>query len=138
MNLLGNVLAKEKATQSDAGEAIMHRDGIVTEGSSSNVFAVKDSKIYTHPANNLILNGITRRVINEIANELNIPFVEEPFDVEFLKSADEVIVSSTSIEVMPVIQVDDTFISDGTVGKITKELQKSFNNYIESNIEKIF
>ncbi|MBW0770295.1 MULTISPECIES: D-amino-acid transaminase [Mammaliicoccus] len=138
LNLLGNVLAKEKATQSDAGEAIMHRDGIVTEGSSSNVFAVKDSKIYTHPANNLILNGITRRVINEIANELNIPFVEESFDVEFLKSADEVIVSSTSIEVMPVIQVDDTFISDGTVGKITKELQKSFNNYIESNIEKIF
>nr|WP_263312962.1 D-amino-acid transaminase [Mammaliicoccus sp. Marseille-Q6498] len=132
LNLLGNVLAKEKATQNDAAEAIMHRDGIVTEGSSSNVYAIKDGKIYTHPANNLILKGITRNVIAELANDLNIPFVEEAFTVEFLKAADEVIISSTSIEVMPVIQIDDQKVSDGKVGEITKKLQESFNKYIES------
>lgn len=133
LNLLGNVLAKEKATQNDAVEAIMHRDQTVTEGSSSNVYAIKNGKIYTHPANNLILNGITRRVIKEIAEKLEIPFIEEAFTLDFLNEADEVIVSSTSIEVMPVVQVNDRKIGNGKVGQVTKQLQKSFDNYIESN-----
>lgn len=132
LNLLGNVLAKEKAAQNGAAEAIMHRDQTVTEGSSSNVYAVKDGKIYTHPANNLILNGITRRIIKKSAEALNIPFIEEAFTLDFLNDADEVIISSTSIEVMPVIQVNDNKIGDGKVGQITKQLQKSFDNYIES------
>ncbi|MBM6628397.1 D-amino-acid transaminase [Mammaliicoccus vitulinus] len=132
LNLLGNVLAKEKAAQNSASEAIMHRDQTVTEGSSSNVYAVKDGKIYTHPANNLILNGITRRIIKKSAEALNIPFIEEAFTLDFLNDADEVIISSTSIEVMPVIQVNDNKIGDGKVGQITKQLQKSFDNYIES------
>ncbi|PNZ39638.1 D-amino-acid transaminase [Mammaliicoccus vitulinus] len=132
LNLLGNVLAKEKAAQNGAFEAIMHRDQTVTEGSSSNVYAVKDGKIYTHPANNLILNGITRRIIKKSAEALNIPFIEEAFTLDFLNDADEVIISSTSIEVMPVIQVNDNKIGDGKVGQITKQLQKSFDNYIES------
>lgn len=132
LNLLGNVLAKEKATQNDAAEAIMHRGETVTEGSSSNVYAIKDGKIYTHPANNLILNGITRRVIKELAEDLNIPFIEESFTLDFLNDADEVIISSTSIEVMPVVQVNDQKIGDGKVGQITKQLQNAFNNYIES------
>lgn len=132
LNLLGNVLAKEKATQNDAAEAIMHRGETVTEGSSSNVYAIKDGKIYTHPANNLILNGITRRVIKELAEDLNIPFIEESFTLDFLNDADEVIISSTSIEVMPVVQVNDQKIGGGKVGQITKQLQNAFNNYIES------
>ncbi|HAL09445.1 MULTISPECIES: D-amino-acid transaminase [Mammaliicoccus] len=132
LNLLGNVLAKEKAAQNGAAEAIMHRDQTVTEGSSSNVYAVKGGKIYTHPANNLILNGITRRIIKKSAEALNIPFIEEAFTLDFLNDADEVIISSTSIEVMPVIQVNDNKIGDGKVGQITKQLQKSFDNYIES------
>lgn len=132
LNLLGNVLAKEKAAQNGAAEAIMHRDQTVTEGSSSNVYAVKGGKIYTHPANNLILNGITRRIIKKSAEALNIPFIEEAFTLDFLNDADEVIISSTSIEVMPVIQVNDNKIGDGKVGQITKQLQKLFDNYIES------
>lgn len=132
LNLLGNVLAKEKAAQNGAAEAIMHRDQTVTEGSSSNVYAVKSGEIYTHPANNLILNGITRRIIKKSAEALNIPFIEEAFTLDFLNDADEVIISSTSIEVMPVIQVNDNKIGDGKVGQITKQLQKSFDNYIES------
>lgn len=63
LNLLGNVLAKEYAVKYNAVEAIQHRGETVTEGSSSNAYAIKDGVIYTHPINNYILNGITRIVI---------------------------------------------------------------------------
>ncbi len=72
LNLLGNVLAKEYATKYNAQEAIQHRGDIVTEGSSSNVYAIKNGEIYTHPVNNYILNGITRMVIKSVAEEKDI------------------------------------------------------------------
>ena len=99
LNLLGNVLAKERAVKYNAQEAIQHRGDIVTEGSSSNVYAIKAGEIYTHPVNNYILNGITRMVIKDIAEEKGIPFNEGTFTLDFLRNADEIIVSSTSIEV---------------------------------------
>lgn len=133
LNLLGNVLAKEYAVKYNAKEAIQHRDGIVTEGSSSNAYAIKDGKIYTHPINNFILNGITRKVIKDAANDIGVPFIEETFDVDFLKSADEIIVSSTSIEVMPVVLLDGEQVGDGQVGPITKQLQQAFEGYIKSD-----
>ena len=67
------------------GEAIQHRGETVTEGASSNVYAIKDGAIYTHPVNNYILNGITRKVIKWISEDEDIPFKEETFTVEFLK-----------------------------------------------------
>ena len=60
-------------------------EGTVTEGASSNVYAIKDGAIYTHPVNNYILNGITRKVIKWISEDEDIPFKEETFTVEFLK-----------------------------------------------------
>ncbi|PTI66280.1 D-amino-acid transaminase, partial [Staphylococcus succinus] len=115
LNLLGNVLAKELATKYNAKEAIQHRGDIVTEGSSSNVYVIKDGEIYTHPTNNYILNGITRRVIKSIAEEKQIPFNEETFTLDFLENADEIIVSSTSIEVTPVIKLNGNPVGDGQV-----------------------
>ncbi|PTH64304.1 D-amino-acid transaminase [Staphylococcus arlettae] len=132
LNLLGNVLAKEYAVKYNAQEAIQHRGEQVTEGSSSNAYAIKDGAIYTHPINNLILNGITRQVIKEIAEQNNIPFKEEAFTVDFLKNADEVIVSSTSIEVMPVVNLNGEAIGNGKVGPITRKLQEGFTHYIEN------
>ncbi|WP_251942769.1 D-amino-acid transaminase [Staphylococcus sp. Marseille-Q5304] len=130
LNLLGNVLAKEYAAKNNAGEAIQHREDIVTEGSSSNVYAIKDGEIYTHPVNNYILNGITRKVIKSIAEQYEIEFNEEVFTLDFLKNADEVIVSSTSVEVMPVVKLNDKPVGDGEVGSITKKLQEGFTKYI--------
>ncbi|MCO4330533.1 D-amino-acid transaminase [Staphylococcus hyicus] len=135
LNLLGNVLAKEYATKYNAEEAIQHRGEIVTEGASSNVYAIKDGVVYTHPANNFILNGITRRVIQWVCEDENIEFNEEPFTIDFLKSADEVIISSTSVEVMPVVLIDGEPVSDGRVGRITRQLQKGFEKYIQSHSE---
>ncbi|MBO3063944.1 MULTISPECIES: D-amino-acid transaminase [Staphylococcus] len=133
LNLLGNVLAKEYATKYNAQEAIQHRGDIVTEGSSSNVYAIKDGEIYTHPVNNYILNGITRMVIKSVAEDKGIPFNEEVFTLDFLKGADEIIVSSTSIEVMPVVKLDGENVGDGKVGSITKSLQEGFNRYIDTH-----
>lgn len=135
LNLLGNVLAKEYATKYNAEEAIQHRGDIVTEGASSNVYAIKDGVVYTHPANNFILNGITRRVIQWVCEDENIEFNEEPFTIDFLKSADEVIISSTSVEVMPVVLIDGEPVADGKVGRITRQLQKGFEKYIQSHSE---
>lgn len=132
LNLLGNVLAKEYAVKYNATEAIQHREETVTEGASSNVYAIKDGEIYTHPVNNYILNGITRKVIKWVAEDYNIPFNEETFTVDFLKNADEVIVSSTSAEVTPVVKIDGEIVNDGKVGPITKKLQEGFEKYIES------
>lgn len=133
LNLLGNVLAKEYAVKYNAAEAIQHRGDIVTEGASSNVYAIKDGVIYTHPVNNFILNGITRRVIKWIAEDEQIPFKEETFTVEFLKNADEVIISSTSAEVMPITKIDGENVKDGQVGTITRQLQQGFEKYIQSH-----
>ncbi|MBO1199609.1 D-amino-acid transaminase [Staphylococcus simiae] len=130
LNLLGNVLAKEYAVKYNAVEAIQHRGETVTEGSSSNAYAIKDGVIYTHPVNNFILNGITRRVIKDIADDYQIPFKEEAFTVDFLKNADEIIVSSTSAEVTPVIKLDGEVVNDGQVGPITRKLQQGFDKAI--------
>lgn len=130
LNLLGNILNKQKAVVNGAKEAIQIRNGIVTEGASSNVYIVKDGKIITHPANHFILNGITRRVIKNIAAQESIPFEEFTFDEKALKNADEVFISSTSQEVMPVVEIDGENINQGQVGPITKQLQTKFDEQI--------
>ncbi|TDM07674.1 D-amino-acid transaminase [Macrococcus lamae] len=129
LNLLANVLNKEKAVQAGAVEAIQIRDGVVTEGASSNVYRVKDGAIYTHPADNLILNGITRRVIKECSQELAIPFHEETFGHDDLLTSDEVFISSTTLEITPVNQIDDQVI--GEPGPIVKKLQQAFETKIK-------
>ena len=96
LNLLPNLLAKQQATEQGCTEAILHRNGIVTEGSSSNAYIVKDGHIKTHPATNLILNGITRQVIAQLCEKNNIPFSEEAFQLDDLLQADEVFISSTT------------------------------------------
>ncbi|WP_020007464.1 D-amino-acid transaminase [Salinicoccus albus] len=130
LNLLPNVMEKERAVRLGAHETIMHRDGIVTEGSSTNVFLVKDGVMQTHPADNLILNGITRLEILKLADELGIDYKEAPFSVEELKAADEAMITSTTQEITPVVKVDDSVIANGTRGEITTRLQEAFNKKI--------
>ncbi|MGR3765417.1 D-amino-acid transaminase [Rossellomorea sp. NS-SX7] len=130
LNLLGNILAKEEAASKGHFEAIQHRGETVTEGSSSNVFIVKDGSIYTHPATNLILNGITRRVIKDIAAKSGVPFVEKTFTVDELLAAEEMFIASTTSEVMPVIKVDEVNIGQGVPGPVTVKLQEMFTGRI--------
>src|SRR5699024_6233536 len=81
LNLLPNVLAKQKAVENNAIEAILHRGETVTEASASNVFIVKDGELFTHPANNYILSGITRKKIIQLCETLGIKVNEETFTV---------------------------------------------------------
>ncbi|WP_421380660.1 D-amino-acid transaminase [Bacillus salacetis] len=130
LNLLGNIMAKQEAAEAGCFEAILHRGDKVTEGSSSNMFIVKDGTIKTHPATNLILNGITRRVILDICKEQNIPVQEEEFTVEELLSADEIFLASTTSEVMPIVKVTGGEFEAGEPGEITKKLQAVFEKKI--------
>lgn len=134
LNLLGAVLANQKAKSGGKDEAILHRDGIVTECSLSNCFIIKNNTLYTHPANNLILNGITRQVVIELAKKEGIPVVEESFVLEALMDADEVFASGTTIEVMPIVSIDDKPVGDGKPGKITNQLQQLFASSIKTNL----
>lgn len=133
LNLLGAVLAKQKAKEAGAYEAILYRENdVITEGSSSNFMVVKDGILWTHPANNLVLNGITRRVILEkICPQLKLSFVEKAFNLDFIKTVDEAFVTASTIGATPVLRVDKVQIGDGEVGPVTKNIQAAFKSFIK-------
>lgn len=136
INLLGNVLAKQHAVENNAGEAIQIRNNIVTEGSSSNFYIIKDKKIYTHPANNLILRGITRNVVEEIATKLEIPFLEKKISLVDVYQAEEAFITSTTSEITPVLQVDDHVISSNP-RSITKAIQSEYFKLIDPDLIRV-
>ena len=126
LNLLGNVLAKQQALDAGADEAILHRGGSVTECSASNVMIVKDGIIVTHPADNLILHGVTRAVVLRLARAAELPAEERPFTVEELREADEAFITGTTVEITPVVSVDGRTIGSGSAGPVTRRLQREF------------
>ncbi|MGG1660167.1 D-amino-acid transaminase [Brevibacillus sp. NRS-1366] len=134
LNLLGAVLVKQYAKDAGAQESILHRNGTITECSSSNLFAVKNEALYTHPADHLILHGITRQSVIDLAKENGIPVHEKPFDIPFLMQADELFLTSTTAEIMPLISVDGQPIGDGQVGTVVQKLQALFEQHINTNV----
>jgi D-alanine transaminase len=132
LNLLSNVLGKQQAKEAGCYEAVMIRGEHVTEGTSSNFFVVKDGIIWTHPATNLILKGITRTIILErLAKELDLTILEKAFDVSFVKGASEAFLTGTSTEIMPVTTIDGKTVNDGAVGPITRKLQLAYTQLID-------
>lgn len=131
LNLLGNLLAKQKAVEAGCFETIQHRGDIVTEGSSSNVAIVKNGTVITHPANNLILNGITRQKVKQVCEQNQIPFEEKEYTVEEVLQADEIFLSGTTVEVTPIVEVEEKKISGGIPGEVTKKLQQLLKDEIE-------
>jgi D-alanine transaminase len=132
INLLGNVMVKREAADNNCHEAILHRNGMMTEGSSSNLFLVKDKVLYTHPATNLILNGITRQLVIDLAKKHNYSVVEEPFPVEVLEHADEAFITSSSVEIAPIKSVKGQLAATFEVGPVTKDLQVKFEEILPS------
>lgn len=136
LNLLGSVLTKQKATEADAYEAILTRGDVVTEGSSSNIYAVKDGVVITHPENNLVLPGIVRLKVKQLCKEQHIPFIELPMTTSFLLEADELFLTSTTSEITPITQVDQTMIGQGKVGDVTRKLQALYQEAIDQVTKK--
>ena len=129
--LLPNVLAKQKAVEAGAFEALwVTADGTVYEGAASNLFMVRSGEVCTPPKGEKILSGITREVVLECARMLNVPASETPVRIEELLEADEVFLTSTTMDVMGVIEVDGNIIGNGRVGPITKQLNDALGKEV--------
>lgn len=126
LNLLPNILAKQNAKEHGAHEAILHKDNIITECSSSNVYLVRDNEIFTHPTNQSILHGCVRIAVERFAKVLNVPFNEIAFTLDDIKTADEIFLTNSMDEVLPITKVDQQVINDGNPGELTKKLQKLY------------
>lgn len=134
LNLLGNVMAKQEAHEAGCFEALLHREDLITEGSSSNMYGIKDGVLYTHPVTNLILNGITRNVILECCKEIGLPVIEEPMSLTTLYSNEEFFMSSTTAEIMPIIVIDGKKVGNGLPGHWTKKLQTALEAKINQAV----
>lgn len=135
LNFLNNILANIEAKEKGADEAIMlNYEGYVAEGAISNIFLVKDNILCTPELDVGILDGITRRIILRLADELGISLREGKFTPEDIYTAQEVFISSTTREVMPVSVVDEIRIGTG-IGKITKALLTAYRKNVATYIE---
>ncbi len=126
VNLLGNVLARQAASEAGAYEAILHEDGIVTEGAATNVFAVFDGVLHTHPLTSRILPGITRIVVMDLIAEHKLMVREEPIPVAKLASAEEIFICGSTTDVTPVVTIDGKPVGGGAPGPLTVLLREAF------------
>jgi branched-chain amino acid aminotransferase len=128
LNYLNNVLAKAEASRHNAPEAIMlNREGYVAECTGDNIFVLKENTLITPPTSAGALEGITRNIVMDIAkNKLKLLVKEELFNPYHIYIGDEVFLTGTAAEVIPVTEVDGRVIGDGGPGKITMRLIKEF------------
>ena len=130
--LLPSVLASEEAKKAGAEECIMYRkevDGIknrVTEGAHSNVHCLKDNKLYTAPLDNLILPGIARKNLISVCEDLGIEVIEEPFSLEFLLNADEIMMSSSSNFCIVATHIDNKPVG-GKAPELLRKIQDALS-----------
>jgi D-alanine transaminase len=124
LNLLPNVLASQAAKERGTFEAMLIRDGIVTEGTKTNFFGVLDGTLRTHPCDDHILPGITRSILSELARELNVDLDETPIRAAEIPLLSELFLSGTTTDVMPVVSLDDKPVGNGKPGEITRKLQR--------------
>ena len=125
VQLLPNVLAKQAAVEAGAFEAVFIRDGIATEGTHSNLFAVVNGELRTHPATNLILPGVTREVVLDLARDLGIPVRQQPVIAADLRRVEELFFTGTTTDVLPIVRVDDFAIGTGKPGPIAGALYEA-------------
>jgi branched-chain amino acid aminotransferase len=126
---LNSVLAKIEASKAGYQEAILlDSHGFVCEGSGENIYAVRDAKIVTPPQTAGILDGINRKSILQIARDLNYEVIERDLARAELILAEEVFLSGTAAELVPVREIDDHLIGGGEPGPITRSLQRVFDD----------
>ncbi len=126
VSLLPNTMLFNQAVEAGAGECILIRDEKVTEATHSSVLAVKNGIVVTHPLSNLILPGITRKVVLEICAANNIPFEERAISENELLKLDELMIAGTGSEITPVVIIDDNPVANKKPGEVTRFLQQKF------------
>lgn len=126
ISLLPSVLANTNAINKKNYEAVFYRNELITEGSHTNFFAVKNDVLFTAPLCNLILEGVTRNLVLKICKENKISIREEFINIKDLKNFDEFFITGTTTEITPVVKLDNRIVGDGNPGKLTQILQKKF------------
>ncbi len=132
-NLITNMMALRAAHAQDAYEALMlNPNGEVCEGSMSNVFFVKDDAIATPPLSAGILEGITREVVLAIAHDGGFALEERAFFPDELLDADEVFITASSRQIVPIVRIDERKIADGRPGKVTQKLMSLYTEKVQA------
>jgi D-alanine transaminase len=126
VSLLPNTMLYNQAVEAGAGECILIRDGVITEATHSSVLAVNNGTVITHPLSNLILPGITRKVILEICAANKIPFEERAINENELLEVDELMIAGTGSEITPVVMIDNKPVANKKPGEVTRFLQQKF------------
>lgn len=129
ITLLANVLARQEAVDKNCAEAILVRDGLVTEGAASNVFAYLDGSLLTPPKGKHLLPGITRDLVLELADRKGIKAQEAQLTVQQLRRSDEIWLTSSTREIVPVIELDDQPVGAGNIGEIWRTMNTAYQNY---------
>ena len=129
LNTLVNHMARQRAGQANALEGILHYGGYLTEGSRSSFFVVLRGRLVTAPEAT-VLPGITRELVLQVMQDTAHPVTEQPVLAD-LGQIEEAFISSTSMHVMPITQIDDRIIGSGQVGPITKLAMARFNSFYD-------
>ena len=127
--LLPNVLASQGAKEVGARETILIRDGFAIEGASSNLFIVKNNQLITPPLSPFILGGITRDFILSLAKQWQVPFCEQAIKVDELHQADEVWITSTTRDIIPIVEIDGKPIANGQAGPLWQKMIDYYLDY---------
>ena len=135
ISLLGHVMAANEARAQGAEEALLYRDGVVTEGASVNVAAVIDGQVRTHPESPRILSGISRKAMLEICREMGVPFEERAFGVEELKTASEVFLTGTTHEIWPVGAIDGVLLEAPAKNGVVEQLARRFRERVRGGAD---
>jgi D-alanine transaminase len=127
--LLANVLLRQQAVDQQAAEAILVHDGLATEGSASNLFVVKDGIILTPPKNECLLPGITRDLVLELAEKHALPCKETDIPLEQLLHADEIWITSSTREIVPITRLNNQPVGEGKPGEVWKTISRHYRGY---------
>lgn len=127
--LLPNILLRQTALDNGAQEAILIRDGNVTEGSASNIFIVRQGTIMTPPKSELLLPGITRDLVVELALENGLACKQEMISEAQLSEADEIWLTSSTKEVLPIVRLNEQSVADGHPGPVSRQMFRIFQDY---------
>lgn len=127
VSLLGNVLARQQAVDAGVDEVAQFRDGYLTEGSSTNIWVVREGKLLAPPKNHLILEGIRYGLMAELAQAAGIAFEARPISRAEVESADEIMITSATKEVLPVVRLDGKPVGEGRPGPVYRQLRAGYD-----------
>ena len=129
ISLLPNVLLRQMAVDVGAVETVLLRDGFMTEGAASNIFVMKDGTLLAPPKNHLMLPGITYDVVLELAAAHDIPYEVREISEYEVRTAQELLLTSSTKEIMPITRLDGKPVGDGNPGRMFAQLYQLYQNY---------